>query len=328
MRQYSLILALLICLLSGVVMAGDYVFPPGTTGIIPFTAATANATSSPWDCGGGNTLTITVSGGGLAAGATVQIIASTDKSNLFANPATLPMTPIGGGAAVTTIITNGTYYTNISALSQLEAVIASYSSSSISVNGIMSVTDTSNANVIAVITGTSDVNIAEVGGTAVPVGNGTTDGGTQRVVIASDQSPFPVTIPAVTGTVTANIGTLNPSALFNNGKTVNVTNSATVLLTTNAARKGYAVVNNGSTDIYVGNATVADGITAQANGGFILKAGGGAIYSQGIGVYTGPVSAITDSSTSVVGVYEWLMQQWRLDQYVRTIRLPDGREVR
>lgn len=61
--------------------------------------------------------------------------------------------------------------------------------------------------------GTQDVNVTKVAGTAVTANNGTAGAGTQRVVIASDQTAYSVNV-ANTPTVTANAGTnLNTSAL-------------------------------------------------------------------------------------------------------------------
>ncbi len=89
------------------------------------------------------------------------------------------------------------------------------------------------------------------------------------------------------------------------GKTVSITNSSTALLSANGARRGFLIVNNGSTAVYVTlGATAVSGASAANGGGFYL-AQGGVFASSYFGIYTGAISAITASSTTVVHVSEW-----------------------
>jgi len=141
-----------------------------------------------------------------------------------------------------------------------------------------------------------DMNVAEINDVTVLTGNGVTGTGSQRVTIASDNTAFPVT---------ANVGTLNNTTTFTTGLTISVTNAATVLLASNASRKGFALVNNGGQDVFVGNASVISGAAAGANGGLVLKANGGAWNMMGPGIYSGALSGITAANTSVVAAYEW-----------------------
>lgn len=53
---------------------------------------------------------------------------------------------------------------------------------------------------LATSTGTSSVNVAQMAGTATAVGSGTTNAGTQRVVIVTDQTAIPATGPTTAGT--------------------------------------------------------------------------------------------------------------------------------
>lgn len=59
--------------------------------------------------------------------------------------------------------------------------------------------------------GSANINVEEIAGTTTSVDNGTADAGTQRVVVASDNSPIPISDGGssitVDGTVTANAGT-------------------------------------------------------------------------------------------------------------------------
>ena len=88
-------------------------------------------------------------------------------------------------------------------------------------------------------------------------------------------------------------------------KTVAVDTTATgiELLAANTARKLLLLVNNGSTDIYVGFGSVTSGAAASTTGGFLLKSGGGSIILDGPMV-TSQIKAITTSSSSVVFVAE------------------------
>ena len=89
------------------------------------------------------------------------------------------------------------------------------------------------------------------------------------------------------------------------GKTVSVSNSSTALLSANGARRGFLIVNNGSTAVYVTlGATAVSGASAATGGGFYL-AQGGVFASSYFGIYTGAIAAITASSTTVVHVSEW-----------------------
>lgn len=73
----------------------------------------------------------------------------------------------------------------------------------------MPVTIASNQSAIPVsFSGTSDVNLLQVGGTATAVNNGTASAGTQRVAIASDNTPFSVNARAQDGAGTALTSTL------------------------------------------------------------------------------------------------------------------------
>lgn len=88
-------------------------------------------------------------------------------------------------------------------------------------------------------------------------------------------------------------------------KTLSVDTTATgiELLAANTARKLLLLVNNGSTDVYVGFGSVTSGAAASTTGGFLLKAGGGSIILDGPMV-TSQIKAITASSSSIVFVAE------------------------
>jgi hypothetical protein len=89
-------------------------------------------------------------------------------------------------------------------------------------------------------------------------------------------------------------------------KTVSVGTTAVKLLDAYPERLGFLVVNNGSTDVYLGVSTsVVSGASADPNGGFLLVANGGSFSMDQVLGWTGAVYAITAAGTSVVAVFEW-----------------------
>lgn len=87
-------------------------------------------------------------------------------------------------------------------------------------------------------------------------------------------------------------------------KSVQVTNSAGVILAANPARRGFLIANDGSTKAYLGAVTVTEGSAASATGGLPLAAGQ-ALGSDQMDGFTGAIYGVTASGTTVVGVWEW-----------------------
>lgn len=94
------------------------------------------------------------------------------------------------------------------------------------------------------------------------------------------------------------VSTLNTQAA------ISVTTSRTALLSSNASRKGFIIVNRGDFGIYVGNGSVVDGTSAGANGGVYVSANGGSFSGSQMYGYTGAIQAVGEGTT-VVGVLEW-----------------------
>lgn len=69
------------------------------------------------------------------------------------------------------------------------------------------------ANIIA------SENLAQVNGATVNVGNGVSGSGTQRIVLASDQSAIPVTFPFGTQTITSSLETNSTNSPVTAGAT-------------------------------------------------------------------------------------------------------------
>lgn len=95
-------------------------------------------------------------------------------------------------------------------------------------------------NVTTIPSGSSDVNLIQIAGTATAVNNGTANAGTLRVAIASDNSPLAVTQSTspwvISGTVTANQGGI-----------WNINNiSGTISLPTGAATSALQITGNAS----------------------------------------------------------------------------------
>lgn len=90
------------------------------------------------------------------------------------------------------------------------------------VSGAMPVSDNGGSLTVdgtVAVSGTPNVNAAQVAGTATSVNAGNADAGTQRVVIATNQSSLTVGTHAVTQSGTWNIGTVAPgTAATNLGK--------------------------------------------------------------------------------------------------------------
>ena len=169
----------------------------------------------------------------------------------------------------------------------------------------VNLTQIAGSSVSAAASGIPKVGLTDGSGSAVNKGS-TTSAGSLPVVIASDQAAIAVT-PAANSSV--NVNQINGASVgattFNGQLTISVTTSATVLLASNANRKGFILVNNGAVNVFLGNASVVSGATAQAAGGILLAANGGSISGDFLGGYSGAISGITAASTSVVGVWEW-----------------------
>lgn len=86
---------------------------------------------------------------------------------------------------------------------------------------------------------------------------------------------------------------------------ISVTSTRTTLIASNAARKGFIIVNQGTAAIYVGNGAVVDGSTAIANGGTYISGYGGSIDGTQMCGYTGIISAVAATGTQIITVMEW-----------------------
>ncbi len=169
--------------------------------------------------------------------------------------------------------------------------------------------------VIGTPTGTQDVNLKQVGGTATAAGAGAVDAGTQRATLASDD-------PAVTSlsTIDGKTPALGQATKANSVPTtlasdqeavptkpdktssasvttkVDVGSGSTPVLSANANRKKMILVNDSNETIYVNFSA-----TAVLNEGIRLNANGGNVVDD---IYTGAVSAISASGSKNLTVTE------------------------
>lgn len=87
--------------------------------------------------------------------------------------------------------------------------------------------------------------------------------------------------------------------------TRNVSNFAQLLLAPNPLRAGFEIVNQGDIDLYIGfDEDVKPGNIPQPKGGILLTKYGS--FSNGVAIYTGAIYGITENSSTVAQVTEYL----------------------
>jgi hypothetical protein len=127
-----------------------------------------------------------------------------------------------------------------------------------------------------------DANLTKVAGTAVTTGAGTSNAGTQRVVLSSD---------SVVSTKTALTATAPASA------TVGITSSQ--VLAANANRKSLVLVNTS-----LGNISIGFGATAVLNSGITLYPNGTFCMDEYM-YTTAAITAIAANASSNLAIQEW-----------------------
>lgn len=101
------------------------------------------------------------------------------------------------------------------------------------------------------------------------------------------------------------MGTIGRKSTEVDYMTKNVSNFATLLLAPNPDRAGFDIVNQSDVDLYVGfDEDLKPGNIAQDKGGILLTKLGS--FSNGLVVYTGAIYGITETSSTVAQVTEYL----------------------
>lgn len=170
------------------------------------------------------------------------------------------------------------------------------------VTGPVATTATLSAGNIGVTsnTGGGSVNVTDGSG---PL---TVDGTVATTLAAGNVSivgPLPAGSPV--GTVASLPVTLTgfTSAASTSLTTTVSTTNVTVI---SSSTRGWILTNNGSVDCYVTfGASAASGASAQANGGHLLAANGGRLGADMVGGYTGAITLITASGSTVVASSTW-----------------------
>lgn len=143
-----------------------------------------------------------------------------------------------------------------------------------STSALQTTGNTSLASIDSKLTAPLSVNQTQVNGVTVSTGNGVAGTGTQRVTIASDNTPFTVsatqgTSPWVTTSSAAAITTASNSI-------VSVSNSvSTAVLASNSNRKMAYIMNNSNKSLWIklgATAVVGQGIEVGAGGSFGIDA--------------------------------------------------------
>ena len=114
--------------------------------------------------------------------------------------------------------------------------------------------------------------------------------------VGNNFTPISASNPlAVSNTPTAAISATQ------NTITVDTTAGGVTLKAAGTGLKGVLLVNNGATDCYGSlSGTAVSGATAVANGGFLLKAGGGALYMDNPGPLV--IKGIVAAGSTIVAV--------------------------
>ena len=127
-----------------------------------------------------------------------------------------------------------------------------------------------------------DTNLTKVAGTAVTTGTGTSDAGTQRVILSSDS------VVSTKTALTANSPTF---------ATVGVTSAQA--LASNASRKGLILINTST-----GNISLGFGVAAVLNSGITLYPNG-TFFMDEYMYTTAAVNAIAANASSNLAIQEW-----------------------
>lgn len=147
------------------------------------------------------------------------------------------------------------------------------------------------------------VNVSQVGGNAIATGSGSTNSGTQRVVLANDQLPLPVT-----GSFSATVTSAAVLDVFgttivggrNNQIEINFNTAPGVGLITNTTSGGASVTHTNGHALY----STGTGLTALAKGVSVQKTDyrpAHEIYSFFTAAFTTPTSA---ASSQRIGLYD------------------------
>lgn len=268
---------------------------PETDGTAAISIA-ANATSSGSQTGlnGADTAVIQLTGTFVA---TVQVQVTADGtnwvnltgSNSVMNAATGAYLASGNLTAV------GIYFANIAGMSGVRVITTAYTSGTVA--GTVRVTAGGGA---VGLMGQAAVNVAQMNGVAVTMGNGVAGTGVQRVAIASDNTAFPVNATTTPANTTTTGNTLSSAATTNaTSLKASAGNLYSVTATNTGAAAAYLKLYNKATAPTVGTDVPVATITIPA-GGFVNVPFG----SQGFRFATGIGYAITnlaaDSDTTAI----------------------------
>lgn len=291
--------------------------PAGTT---MQNAATANGNGTLLNVQGYTTAILNiVSSPSMSGGTTVNFEASYDDSVWFAVTCerliSVALTTYGQSTTQ-----DGDYRLNVAIFKSIRARISGYSAGTVTVKGYVSPHTYSPPTVLTYTTlgsGGSVIGSLLVAGNTMLTGNGITGTGSQRVTIASDNTPFPVkidqTTPGTTNAVQdipAASGGLSKfhlvAAATDNATSVKASAGQVYSITAfnlNAAARylkfhntaGTPTAGSGVTDTYL-----IPGNTAGA--GLVINIDKGIAFGTGIGITI--VTGITDASTTAVAASE------------------------
>jgi hypothetical protein len=139
----------------------------------------------------------------------------------------------------------------------------------------------SGSNVIGALSANQSINNAQVGGTVIDTNSGNKSAGTQRVTIASDQTPL------VAGTGTRS--------------SVNGSATSVTVLASNSNRKGAIFYNDSTATLYLD----LSGATASSSNYSVQIPSQGYFELPPQPIYTGAITGIWSSATGAVKVTEW-----------------------
>lgn len=186
------------------------------SGLLYNPVATGNTTSAAFSVGGLAQVVAYISSSD-AMTATLSFQGSVDDSAYFA----IEGTAMDGSISATSTTAVGAFKFDTAGLSSIKFVISGYAAGHIQV-ACRGTSAAGGGGYPPIGSVTTSENLARVNGATVLTGNGTTGTGAQRVVVASDNTPFPVkvdqTTPGATNAVAlAQVGAA--AALAGNGNT-------------------------------------------------------------------------------------------------------------
>lgn len=195
--------------------------------------ATGNGNGTVFDITGYATVVLSIQGS-LSGGSTVNFEVSADGGTTWTSITGLNVGTTNTGTSTTS---TGDWTFNTAGYGKMRARISAYTAGSITVKGVASVVAGSGGGAGGGGGGSVTSNLTQINGTTVAQGNGVAGSATQRITVASDNTPFPTIVSGITkGTTSAASATVssvnadcNALDVFMKGGSISVTGGSSAV---------------------------------------------------------------------------------------------------